>query len=734
MAYLSSGLCVLPASREEKRPTVGGRWEPYKTRLPSEAEVRAWFANGPDAVCIVCGAVSGNLEMIDFDFAGELFHPWCLKVEAAAPGLVEKVVLETTQSSGWHVAYRCSDDVCGSLKLAQRKRPVQDHEVQVDDGGREFVTLHGKKYAVRVDSDGSRYVLITLVETRGEGGVFLCAPTAGYEVVQGDLASLPLLSATERDVLLQAAWELNEYLPPPDGAPAPSTGPSEGGRPGDEFNARGDVRDVLRRHGWTLVREGENEYWCRPGKERGWSATLRDRAFYCFSTNAPPLEANRAYSPFGLYALLEHGGDYGAAASDLRTQGYGSLAGPVEGVDLSCIVGAPANPDRALPGPLSLGELVARYPSLRAPLIEGLLREGETMNVISAPKTGKSWLAIDLALSVATGRPWLGMDCVPGEVLILDNELHAETTANRIPKVAAARGIAMDDVADRIYVESLRGRLRDLSNLGPYFGQFEPGRFKVVILDAFYRFLPISADENDNGTMANLYNYLDSFADRMKCSFVLIHHTSKGNQSLKAVTDVGAGAGAQSRATDTHLVLRPHQEDDAAVLEASVRSWPPVRPRCLRWAFPVWLPAEDLDPSDLEGKGSTAGPRKKDAPAEWDEVSFVEAVLGEEPKSQARVLEDAQQLGLSLRRTQRLLALAEESRLAFRWSLGPKGNIGFATVQPPDEQHATAREAVAAMLHREPDVATDKLAARCGVSRRYVQQIRRDLEAQNGAK
>ena len=201
MAYLASGLCVLPASRAEKRPAVRGKWEPYKTRLPSEAEVRAWFANGPDAVCIVCGAVSGNLEMIDFDFAGELFHPWCLKVEAAAPGLVEKLVLETTQSSGWHVAYRCTDGVCGSLKLAQRKRPVQEHEVQVDDGGREVVTLQGKKYAVRVDRDGTRYVLITLVETRGEGGLFLCAPTAGYEVVQGDLASLPLLTAAERDVL-----------------------------------------------------------------------------------------------------------------------------------------------------------------------------------------------------------------------------------------------------------------------------------------------------------------------------------------------------------------------------------------------------------------------------------------------------------------------------------------------------------------------------------------------------
>ena len=65
------------------------------------------------------------------------------------------------------------------------------------------------------------------------------------------------------------------------------------------------------------------------------------------------------------------------------------------------------------------------------------------MNAISAPKVGKSWLVSDLALAIASGRPWLGMDCVPREVLILDNELHGETSANRIPKVAERRGVSV---------------------------------------------------------------------------------------------------------------------------------------------------------------------------------------------------------------------------------------------------------------------------------------------------
>lgn len=386
-------------------------------------------------------------------------------------------------------------------------------------------------------------------------------------------------------------------------------------------------------------------------------------------------------------------------------------------------------------GPKSLNEIVRLFPALREPVIEGLLREGETMNVISAPKIGKSWLVIDLALSIATGRPWLGMDCVPGDVLIIDNELHGETSANRIPKVAAARGIDIASVGDRLYVENLRGRLQDLFALGPYFRQFEPGRFKVVILDAFYRFLPMRADENDNGTMANLYNYLDSFADYLKCCFVLIHHTSKGNQSLKAITDVGAGAGAQSRATDTHLVLRRHEEDDAVVLDAAVRSWPPVPPRCLRWAFPVWMPADDLDPADLHKEGGKKSKKDDDAdkPPSYDSASFTARFLGDEPKSQARIQEEAESEGLSSRRVKRLLELAEEDELVFRWSVGPRNTLAYATTQPPEAKFQNSRSMVEALLNESPELSTKAVAEQCGVSTRYVQQIRRELDANKGA-
>ena len=68
-------------------------------------------------------------------------------------------------------------------------------------------------------------------------------------------------------------------------------------------------------------------HWTRPGKDSGTSATTgygpddsgRD-LLYVFTTAAPPFDPGRAYSKFSAFALLEHGGNFRAAARTLMTQ------------------------------------------------------------------------------------------------------------------------------------------------------------------------------------------------------------------------------------------------------------------------------------------------------------------------------------------------------------------------------------------------------------------------------
>ena len=301
--------------------------------------------------------------------------------------------------------------------------------------------------------------------------------------------------------------------------------------------------------------------------------------------------------------------DHGKDVRDYFNEGH-TFAELLALAEAAPIMDAPTAKEEAAPCFVIrwAGDLIDEFPEMSPAILEGLLRCGETMNIIAAPKTGKSWLSMGLGLSVVSGRKWLDRFWTRrGKVLIVDNELNPRTSADRLPRIAEAMGIQRDEYARRLGVANVRGQLIDLNALAVQLGSLESGAFDLIILDAWYRFQPTGSDENSNGDVTQLYNLLDSVANKLGSAFVCIHHTSKGNQSGKGVTDVGSGAGAQSRAPDSHLTMRLHEEDNAVVVEAAVRSFAPMEPFCLRWNFPVWTPADDLDPKDLRQER----PRKK---------------------------------------------------------------------------------------------------------------------------
>jgi hypothetical protein len=261
---------------------------------------------------------------------------------------------------------------------------------------------------------------------------------------------------------------------------------------------------------------------------------------------------------------------------------------------------------------LTLRELIQQHPRLHPPVVDGLFRAGETVNIIAHSKVGKSWLAYNLALSVITGRKWL--DTFPtakGRVLLVDNELHRETLANRIPTVAEAMGIDLGDCLDDLVVWPLRGRLRPLEEVAARFNAVTHGEYRIIILDAKYRFIGEGASENDNAAETRFYNLIDSIAERTGAAVVLVHHASKGSQGDRRTTDIGSGAGAQSRAADCHLVLREHEQQGVAILDGAVRSFPPMDPLPVRWDYPLWSPAPDADAELVKGRRITKDPEKR---------------------------------------------------------------------------------------------------------------------------
>ena len=357
--------------------------------------------------------------------------------------------------------------------------------------------------------------------------------------------------------------------------------------------------------------------------------------------------------------------------------------------------------------PQEMRTVLANYPSLRPPIIDGLLRQGETCNIIASPKVGKTMLAIGLSISVALGRPWLGLNTHQGDVLYIDNECQPETFAHRMASIV--KEMDASAALDHMRLVSLRGCLDDIITLKPKLIEWAKNcNSKVIVLDALYRLLPNGASENDNATISQVYNCLDIIAKDSGASIIAIHHTSKGGQSEKSTTDVGSGAGVISRAADTHLILRQHEQDGQIVVDAVARSWPPMAPFVIsRGDSFLWHLDGEADPSKLKGRrinGSSSAPVSLD--------TFLPRFLPAIPAtvSEIHAACDLGEMRLGIGRIRGLLEMAVTQGKAVKEE-GRRGAILYGREHTPESSKTTIHDSIRKYVADHPKASRAEIAA-----------------------
>lgn len=249
---------------------------------------------------------------------------------------------------------------------------------------------------------------------------------------------------------------------------------------------------------------------------------------------------------------------------------------------------------------------------LRPAVVDGLFRRGEVCNWIAAPKTGKTWMLYTMIAKIIKGQRWCGFKTNPGRILLVDNELHPETGLHRLKRVMEQAGVEREELAEMVDVAWIRGQRGTLEDLEATVRSRPRGTYSLIALDAFYRFIGKGLDENSNADMTSVFNHLDAIADYSNAAVLNVHHASKGLQTDKGVMDIGAGAGSIGRATDSHVVFLPHQENDCVVMRARCRSFTQPKPIGIRIDYStarVWHD-DELDPEDT---WQPVKPKKKPA-------------------------------------------------------------------------------------------------------------------------
>jgi hypothetical protein len=105
---LDAGLSIIPLLPVAgMRPAISEHGV-YQQRFASLAELKDWFRGGQLGVGIVCGRISGGLEVLAFADA-EAFQVWRNRLEQQAPGLRERLTAVLTAENAWQLYYRCPD-------------------------------------------------------------------------------------------------------------------------------------------------------------------------------------------------------------------------------------------------------------------------------------------------------------------------------------------------------------------------------------------------------------------------------------------------------------------------------------------------------------------------------------------------------------------------------------------------------------------------------------------------
>ncbi len=156
--YVAAGLSVIPIRPDGSKAPAAPTWKEFMTRRAADEELVGWFNSGRSGIAIICGAVSGNLEVLDFEDVA-LFDAWEVLMRRERPIILGKLPIVATPRPGRHVFYRLPHAPRGSEKIATR--PPTAEELIADPGCRS----------------------VTLIETKAEGGYVLApgCPPACHE-------------------------------------------------------------------------------------------------------------------------------------------------------------------------------------------------------------------------------------------------------------------------------------------------------------------------------------------------------------------------------------------------------------------------------------------------------------------------------------------------------------------------------------------------------------------------
>lgn len=237
------------------------------------------------------------------------------------------------------------------------------------------------------------------------------------------------------------------------------------------------------------------------------------------------------------------------------------------------------------------------------PLVFDLLDRGAMSVMYGTSNVGKSFVALDVAFAIATGRTWLGADTYKGSVLYVAAEggrrfkrrlqaiLKHQPTEGHIPFELIDE--AIDLRSDDAHMKALIAICNDIKNV------------ELIVIDTLSRALS-GGDENSSVDMGKLVSTLDIIRQKTGAHLMVVHHSGKdqargarGHSLLRAATDTELELSDQKelwvrKQRDLEQPIDPFRfKLDSTVLKQDGQG------RDVKSAVVRWLAVDEFEPVEL---------------------------------------------------------------------------------------------------------------------------------------
>jgi hypothetical protein len=651
-----SNVCMVPECVALKENGKKG-WKHRQHKRAGETFIDRWYLDEyREGIGYVCGKISGGLLLFEFEGPAVdegVFDEFLDLAEATGQGELIVEIREgyedSTPSGGRHWLFYCDDPKSEVLAYTKAKNQANN-----------------------------RSLWKPLIETRGEGGYAISAPTSGkvhpsgrpYKRLQGGLETIVRLDEEQVDELFSLARRFNQK-PRQEIKPPPRSNRNRNSLI-DAFNENENWNEILVPQGWEPIctTPDGREHWCRPGKQhQGTSATISPdgQLLYVFTTSSA-LEGNRAYNKFSAYAALNHEDaagrvDWTAAVKSLETAGLRISA---------------YNSGQGTPVVTAMSDVPVEIVNW---LWQNRIPTRNMTNIAGDPGLGKSMLMMDLAARVTTGRSMpfaLSVGQEPMSVLILTGE---DDLANTLkPRLIAAgadtshvyvlEGISHEPdgrVTQMISIPDDIPLIRDLI--------IEYG-VVLVIIDPINSFLADRVNSNQDHSIRRALSPLKILAEDTGVAIVTISHLTKDSQKA-AQYRINGSIGTVGAARSVLLVALDPEDEESRIIAGIKANLSPMA-NSLKFhieqgedggaAHIKWDGFSNLTKDDLLNV--------KPAKALQVAIEFLQTFLADGPMRKTDIESTAEAMGMSertLQRASKALDMVKEHidppRGYWQWSL-----------------------------------------------------------------